>query len=239
MSLLLDTHVLLWAAGASERLPAVARAMIIEDPGEESIFSAASIWEVVIENGLGRADFSVDPHLLRRGLLENGYTELAVTGVHVLGVGLLPPPQGSLRPSPGCAGPDRRAHAVDGGRSRGPLSGAGPCSDQGRPWHRKPSGPVIRIVTAAEREARPGTTRGGGARLHRRRATPGGIARPPTGTTCRRLPRHECAPTGSANANAEILFAATGKGRGDQFTFRRFGEAGHVRRKSRGNLDAA
>lgn len=90
MSLLLDTHVLLWAAGASERLPAVARAMI-EDPGEESIFSAASIWEVVIENGLGRAHFSVDPHLLRRGLLENGYAELAVTGIHVLGVDLLPP----------------------------------------------------------------------------------------------------------------------------------------------------
>lgn len=90
MSLLLDTHVLLWAAGASERLPAAARAML-EDPGAESIFSAASIWEVVIEKGLGRADFSVDPRLLRRGLLENGYTELAVTGVHVLGVGLLPP----------------------------------------------------------------------------------------------------------------------------------------------------
>lgn len=90
MSLLLDTHVLLWAAGVPERLPAAARAMI-EDPGTELIFSAASIWEVVIKNGLGRADFSVDPHLLRRGLLENGYTELAVAGVHVLAVDLLPP----------------------------------------------------------------------------------------------------------------------------------------------------
>ena len=90
MSLLLDTHVLLWAAGVPERLPAAARAMI-EDPGTELIFSTASIWEVVIKNGLGRADFSVDPHLLRRGLLENGYTELAVAGVHVLAVDLLPP----------------------------------------------------------------------------------------------------------------------------------------------------
>lgn len=90
MSLLLDTHVLLWAAGESERLPAAARAMI-EDPGTELIFSAASIWEVVIKNGLGRADFRVDPHLLRRGLLENGYTELAITGVHVSAVDLLPP----------------------------------------------------------------------------------------------------------------------------------------------------
>ena len=90
MSLLLDTHVLLWAAGVPERLPVAARAMI-EDPGTVLIFSVASLWEVVIENGLGRTDFSVEPHLLRRGLLENGYTELAVTGVHVLAVDLLPP----------------------------------------------------------------------------------------------------------------------------------------------------
>ena len=90
MSLLLDTHVLLWAAGVPERLPAAARTMI-EDPGTGLIFSTASLWEVVIKNGLGRADFSVDLHLLRRGLLENGYTELAVTGVHVLAVDLLPP----------------------------------------------------------------------------------------------------------------------------------------------------
>ena len=90
MSLLLDTHILLWAAGVPQRLPAAARAMI-EDPGTGLIFSTASLWEVVIKNGLGRADFSVDPHLLRRGLLENGYTELAVTGVHVLAVDLLPP----------------------------------------------------------------------------------------------------------------------------------------------------
>ena len=89
MSLLLDTHVLLWAAGVPERLPAAARAMI-EDPGTVLIFSVASLWEVVIKNGLGRTDFSVEPHLLRRGLLENGYTELAVTGVHVLAVDLLP-----------------------------------------------------------------------------------------------------------------------------------------------------
>ena len=90
MNLLLDTHVLLWAAGAPERLSAPARAML-EDPGTVPVFSAASLWEVVIENGLGRADFDVDPHLLRRSLLENGYTELAVTGLHVLAVDLLPP----------------------------------------------------------------------------------------------------------------------------------------------------
>ena len=90
MSLLLDTHVLLWAAGLPERLPTVARKMI-EEPGTELFFSAASLWEVVIKKGLGRPDFNVDPHRLRRGLLESGYTELAVTSVHALTVDLLPP----------------------------------------------------------------------------------------------------------------------------------------------------
>ena len=40
---------------------------------------------------MGRADFQVDPRLLRRGLLEHGYDELAVTGVHAAAVDQLPP----------------------------------------------------------------------------------------------------------------------------------------------------
>jgi len=36
------------------------------------LFSAASMWEIVIKNGLGRKDFSVDARLLRRGLLDHG-----------------------------------------------------------------------------------------------------------------------------------------------------------------------
>jgi hypothetical protein len=38
--------------------------------------SAASLWEIAIKRGLGRADFRVDA-LLRRGLLDNGYGERA------------------------------------------------------------------------------------------------------------------------------------------------------------------
>ena len=51
----------------------------------------ASLWEVAIKSGLGRTDFDVDPRLLRRGLLENGYVELDVTGAHAAAVDLLPP----------------------------------------------------------------------------------------------------------------------------------------------------
>ena len=90
MKLLLDTHLLLWAAGMPERLPAQAR-LLIERPETELIVSAASLWEVAIKSGLGRTDFSVDPRLLRRGLLENGYAELDVTGAHATAVDLLPP----------------------------------------------------------------------------------------------------------------------------------------------------
>ena len=89
MKLLLDTQLLLWAAGQPKRLPAAARELIV-DPANELLFSAASLWEVAIKSGLGRADFRADAHLLRRGLLRNGYRELAVTGEHAVAVADLP-----------------------------------------------------------------------------------------------------------------------------------------------------
>jgi len=90
MKLLLDTHLLLWAAGAPERLGTAARAMI-EDPEHQLFFSAASLWEIAIKQVLERTDFRADPALLRRGLLDNGYTELAITGRHAVAVAGLPP----------------------------------------------------------------------------------------------------------------------------------------------------
>jgi PIN domain nuclease of toxin-antitoxin system len=96
MRLLLDTHILLWAAGAGPdakdlgEMPAAAEQLIL-DPGNDLIFSAASIWEVAIKASLGRGDFHADAHMLRQGLLENGYEELAITGVHAAAVGQLPP----------------------------------------------------------------------------------------------------------------------------------------------------
>lgn len=90
MKLLIDTHLLLLAASEPDRLPLAALAEI-ENTANELVFSAASLWEVAIKTGLGRADFTVDPRLLRRGLLDNGYQELAVTGEHAVGVAALPP----------------------------------------------------------------------------------------------------------------------------------------------------
>ncbi|WP_206953917.1 type II toxin-antitoxin system VapC family toxin [Trinickia acidisoli] len=90
MNLLLDTHLLLWAAAQPERLTAAARALL-EDEGNTLLFSAASLWEITIKSDLGRGDFRVDPRLLRRGLVDNGYLELPVTHRHVLSLkGLAP-----------------------------------------------------------------------------------------------------------------------------------------------------
>lgn len=90
MMLLLDTHLLLWASGQPDRLSAEAR-VLLNDPQNELVFSAASLWEITIKSGLGRDDFQVEPRLLRRGLLDNGYRELAITSAHAVAVNSLPP----------------------------------------------------------------------------------------------------------------------------------------------------
>jgi PIN domain nuclease of toxin-antitoxin system len=90
MKLLLDTRLLLWAAGQPERLSPAARGLL-EDPDNELLFSPASLWEIAIKRGLGREDFRVEPRLLRRGLLDNGYTELPITSQHAVHIDILPP----------------------------------------------------------------------------------------------------------------------------------------------------
>ena len=90
MKLLLDTQVLLWAAGQPARLPTAAR-KLLNNPRNELLFSAASIWEIAIKNTLGRDDFRVEPRVLRRGLLDNGYTELPITSEHAVSIDSLPP----------------------------------------------------------------------------------------------------------------------------------------------------
>jgi len=89
MKLLLDTHLLLWAAGEPERLSKRARTLIA-NPSNELLFSAASLWEVAIKRGLGREDFKVDARLLRRGLLDNGYGELPIFCDHAAATESLP-----------------------------------------------------------------------------------------------------------------------------------------------------
>jgi PIN domain nuclease of toxin-antitoxin system len=89
MKLLLDTHILLWAAGKPDKLSPSAREILL-DSRNTLFFSSASIWEVVIKRGIGRDDFKVDPYRLRKMLVMNHYIELAITSEHVLRIDTLP-----------------------------------------------------------------------------------------------------------------------------------------------------
>ncbi len=88
MKLLLDSHLLLWAASEPERISDEARNLIA---ASERYFSAASLCELAIKSALGRSDFVVDLAALHQGLRENQYGELPVTGAHALFTATLPP----------------------------------------------------------------------------------------------------------------------------------------------------
>ena len=89
MRILLDTHVLLWAVGESDRLPEAARKWL-EDSNNEVFFSAASLWEIAIKASLGREDFQVDPAQILEVMPETGFSELPVKAQHAVEVSRLP-----------------------------------------------------------------------------------------------------------------------------------------------------
>lgn len=90
MRLLLDTHLLLWAAASPDRLSQEATALL-SDTENILHYSVASLWEVAIKNALRRPDFSVETGRFRRMLQAHGYQEVAITGEHTIGVETLPP----------------------------------------------------------------------------------------------------------------------------------------------------
>jgi PIN domain nuclease of toxin-antitoxin system len=89
LRLLVDTHLLLWAGNEPERLSAGARSAL-NDPRNELMFSAASMWEIAIKLSRRRNAFEVDIRRLRRELLDHGYAELDITSEHAFHVETLP-----------------------------------------------------------------------------------------------------------------------------------------------------
>jgi PIN domain nuclease of toxin-antitoxin system len=87
---LLDTHLLLLATVERSAVTQKA-AELLEGSVNELFFSAASLWEIAIKFGRGKADFTVDPEPLRRSLVRTGYTELSITGEQAMYVSRLPP----------------------------------------------------------------------------------------------------------------------------------------------------
>ena len=87
--LLLDTHLLLWAALFPERLPEKA-GRLMNDAANMLYFSTVSIWEISIKLSRPRKDLAIDVQEWRAGMLDNGYQELGINSLHAMDVRNLP-----------------------------------------------------------------------------------------------------------------------------------------------------
>lgn len=86
MTLLLDTHVLLWSLSSPERLSQAAR-KAIEDPANLVFVSAAVSWEIEIKVGLGKLRAPSD---LVTQLVAANFQELPISIAHTLAIKQLP-----------------------------------------------------------------------------------------------------------------------------------------------------
>ncbi len=59
MTILLDTHMFIWATSEPERLGNYRE--VIEDPTEEVALSVASAWEIAIKHGVGKISLPEQP----------------------------------------------------------------------------------------------------------------------------------------------------------------------------------
>ena len=87
MRLLLDTHALIWALEAPERLPPSILSGL-ENAGVTVFASAASTWEIAIKVALGRLRFPIAE--LPSALADAAFKELPVRIAHGLEMARLP-----------------------------------------------------------------------------------------------------------------------------------------------------
>ena len=90
MTLLLDTHALLFWWSAPERLPARV-VSLLRDPGNECLVSAASGWEIAAKHRIGK--FPQAGRIIEQWderIAEDGFRELPFTTRHALKAGALP-----------------------------------------------------------------------------------------------------------------------------------------------------
>ena len=77
MRFLLDTHLLLWALHDPGKLSDPTR-MAIEDPDNDVLSSAASIWEDAIKVRLGSPDFALRAETIATESIRRGFAELMI-----------------------------------------------------------------------------------------------------------------------------------------------------------------
>ncbi len=85
MNLLLDTYVLLWWVEGSARLPAQARDAVAA--ASVVFVSAASLWEAIIKERLGKLRL---PGPLTEAVASSGFTELPIRFRHAAELAALP-----------------------------------------------------------------------------------------------------------------------------------------------------
>lgn len=90
MSILIDTHVFLWAAGIGGRLSADARSLL-SDAEQPIFFSAASAWEIAIKWSKGRLTLPADPaEVIENVVSAAGMSQLSITLKDASAVAKLP-----------------------------------------------------------------------------------------------------------------------------------------------------
>ena len=93
MRLLLDSNVLIWFLAEPQRLSRSVFADI-ENPDNEVMFSAASIWELAVKSGKKPGSLPLDAHEVLAIALQTGFRELPVTAAVAQHVTNLPPHHG-------------------------------------------------------------------------------------------------------------------------------------------------
>ena len=89
MRLLLDTHIALWALTDDPRLSPRARALI-NDPANQVIVSAATVWEIAIKHALGRDDMPISGDEALDWFRRAGYDLLPISPAHAAAIEHLP-----------------------------------------------------------------------------------------------------------------------------------------------------
>ena len=85
MSLLLDTHVVLWWLADAQELPDEIKVRLDHEPDVR--VSAATIWEIAIKQALGKITAPAD---LPERVRDAGFRELPITYAHAMAAGRLP-----------------------------------------------------------------------------------------------------------------------------------------------------
>jgi PIN domain nuclease of toxin-antitoxin system len=93
MRLLLDTHIALWAIADHPNLSAKAR-RLIDDPDNQIVISAATIWEIAVKHALARGgpnDMPISGQAALGYFRDAGFELLDISPAHTVAIETLAP----------------------------------------------------------------------------------------------------------------------------------------------------